>query len=144
MPFWANDRREAASREAVCHLVDAVRAPDHPGQSRRYVARRLRNTLIRGEHLAPSGARDRPDKAVASPGHGRDVPGACLAVAERPSDDRHLCPEIAFLNSQVGPCAVDQFVLCDDVSGAFNQRDQNVECAPSNRYRLVVIEQKLL
>ena len=66
------------------------------------------------------------------------------AVAERPSDDRHLCPEIALFNRNVGPYAADQFALCDDVSSAFDQRDQKVKGAGSNWYWFVVIEQKLL
>src|SRR5258708_38024787 len=44
---WADDRREAASREPACNRVDAVRAPDHPSQPRWYVACRPRSMLVR-------------------------------------------------------------------------------------------------
>jgi hypothetical protein len=37
-------------------------------------------------------------------------------------------PEICLLDESVRPSPGDEFLLADDLAGAFDQSDQNVEC----------------
>src|SRR6266478_7159307 len=69
---------------------------------------------------------------------------AALAVAEGAAQSAHLNLEIRFFDVRFRPGSRDQFVLADNLAGAFDQSRQNVEGAAAEPHRLVALEQKPL
>ena len=84
------------------------------------------------------------DEAVASPGNIDDESIPVSSVAQRATQCGHMDGEIGRLDEDIGPNASHQFLLADQLTGAFKQSNQDFQSATSERHRLVAFQQKKL
>ena len=87
---------------------------------------------------------DRCDKAVAAPRNVGDVALAALAIAERAPQSGNVDLEIALFHEDVGPDAVEQLLLAQNLAGPFEQSDEDITCPTAEMNRLVAVQQELL
>ncbi len=66
-----------------------------------------------------------------------------MAVAKRPSDQGHLRPEVTLIDGNARPDAGEQFFLGDDLAGALDQNNQEVERTHPDVNGPVGFEQKM-
>ena len=84
------------------------------------------------------------DEIIAPSYHGDDVTIAALAVAEGPAQGADLNLQVRLFDECLRPGASDQFVLADHLTGALDQKGENVEGAAAEPHRPVALEQKPL
>src|SRR5438046_76747 len=78
--------------------------------------------------------RHRGHEAIAPSCEGRDVSGAILSIAQHLAEARHMKPQAAFFDSNVGPYLGHQIFLAKDLLWRGNQGDQNIESASAQFY----------
>ena len=88
--------------------------------------------------------RHRCDKAVAAARNVGDVARARAVIAERFAQRRDMDPQRALVDDRVGPGTGDELLFWERLARAFDQRDQNVECAAAEAQRLPFAEQHSL
>ncbi len=134
----ANDRDEARTRQLRRDRRNVTAAADHAEQSVGEV--RVRDTA--GDPRPRRGAltrpRDRRDETIAASRKRRDVADAVLAVAQRLAQARDVEAQAAFLHRHVGPDPGQQLPLADDLVGAGDERNQNIERARAEFHRRAV------
>ena len=85
---------------------------------------------------------DRRHKTVAAPDDCGDVSVAGLAIVEHPAQRCYTDLEITFFDKGIGPDLGDQLRLADDLAGAFDKSDQEIESATADRHGLVIFQQQ--
>lgn len=86
--------------------------------------------------------RDRRHEAIPSPGDGSQVPVAATSVTERSTQRGDLNLEIALLDEGMGPDAGHEVALADQLAGALDQRDQDVQGAAAQTHGLAGFQQE--
>jgi hypothetical protein len=145
-PARCRDTRQARLADTRgAHQGDAARAAQQrfepgqigipPDQAAGALLRCRRRARCRLRHRL-GGIRQRCHEAVAAPGHGGDrIATQHLAQVA----DLHL--QIGFFHHQVGPHAVEQLALGEQMIGLPRQRHQQIERAPAERGDLAVDQQ---
>ena len=131
-------------------LADAAGADDGDKARRGQLRRQLENVVIPADHSAQAvgkigvrkiggggrsiftrscSPRDRRDEAIAPSRKSRDVSRAILSIAQRLAQARHVKPQAAFFNGDVGPDPRHQILLADDFIRRGCQSNQNVQRA---------------
>ena len=87
---------------------------------------------------------DRSDKAVAAARHGLAPALAAGRLAQHPAQRRDLNREVALLHGLAGPRRRDQRVLRKDSSAPLDQRAQQGDRSPPERYGLAPPEQQVV
>jgi hypothetical protein len=127
----ANDGDKARSRQVGRQLQDVVIPADDPAQAAGKIG--VREICSDGDSRCCLGraacTRDRRDEAVATSCESRDVARAILAIAQRLAEARHMKPQAAFFDGDIGPSPRHQVLLADDFIRLGNESDQNVERA---------------
>ena len=101
----------------------------------------LRAVAQRGEARLLD-ARDRGDKAIAAPGDRRQVAIAAAAVAQRPPQPGDLDLEVAVLDEGVRPDPRHELALADQLAGALDQGDQDLQGAAAQTHRPAGLQQQ--
>jgi hypothetical protein len=83
-------------------------------------------------------------EAVSAPGNRCYVVFIRLSVAERLSKGGNVHAQVTLFDCRVGPNPSDQLFLCDQLTGALDQDNQDVERATAKPEQLVTFEQKVL
>ena len=135
------DGDEALVRQVRGERRDAVGAVDHGRHRRRQIRRSLRAARNAAEARLVD-ARDRGDKAIAAPGNRRQVAIAAAAVAQRPPQPGDLDLEIAVLDEGVRPDPRHELALADQLAGALDQRDQDLQGAAAQTHRPAGLQQQ--
>jgi hypothetical protein len=81
-------------------------------------------------------SRRRGDETLATPRDVDHIAHAVLAVAKGSVQCRDMAAQVAVVNGDVWPNAVNQFALTNHVSCMFEQDDQDVQGAAAKRYRV--------
>ena len=123
--------------------MDRVGAPDDPGQPGRQAAR---VRLPGGRRLrGPGGFRlrfDRRGEAVSAAWDVHDETVTGRAIAEHLAERSDMDPEVGLLDGDIGPDGGDHVVVTDDLTGAPDQNDEDVERAAAERDGLALHEQE--
>ena len=82
-------------------------------------------------------ATHRRDERVAATGNVGDVAGPFAPVPERLSKAGDMDAESALFHVDVGPDPLDQISLGNDLSGAIDQRNEDVKRATADLKRLI-------
>src|SRR5271170_5790123 len=134
----ADDADEAPHLELLRQRSNNLIAADHPRQS----LRQLLNSFCGGgpsdrNRLLDHRAYDWRDETITATNNIRHIASAVSSVAKRLPKGSDLQAQIAFLDRHIRPCARDQLLVSDDFPGPLRERDQDVERAGAERYRLV-------
>ena len=85
----------------------------------------------------------RRDEAVAAAGNVRDVAIARVPIAQGATERGNVNPEIAVLDERIGPDATHQLLIAQQLTGAFNERYQDLAGAAAQVNGRVAIEKQL-
>jgi hypothetical protein len=85
----------------------------------------------------------RRDEAVAAARNVRDVAIARLAIAQGAAHRGNVNPEIAVLDERIGPDATHQLLVAQELTGAFNERYENLASTTAQVNGPVAIEKQL-
>ena len=107
------------------------------GMSAGLSARSAGTTASRASCRAVDGS----NEAVAAAGNIADVALAGLAIAKGAAQGRHVNPEIALFDEDVGPDPLQQLLLADDLALLLDESQQNVAGAAADADRLAGVEQ---
>src|SRR5208282_2736026 len=131
-PTRSDDGHEAATGQLFRNSLDGFVASDQvrgkgwkrlrlawAGCLRLRVGRRVRT-------------RNRRYEAVTSTRNVGHIPGAFSAVPKRFAQRRDMESEAALVNIDVGPYSGNEIPFADDFSGAFDEENENIQCAPSD------------
>jgi hypothetical protein len=128
----------------VREVVDHAGAADHPGEHSRQVVCPL-CCRARGRRCALlMHSCNRRDEAVTAAGNIGDVAGAGLAVAQRLAERADVHLEIGLLDERARPDAREEILLADNLVGALDQRDQDVERPAAEPKGRVALQQHAL
>ena len=85
---------------------------------------------------------DRGDELVAAPWDIDDEPISVPPVTQRAAQCRDLDGQIGMPDKDIGPDAIHQFLLADQITCALEQDDQDFQSTTSEGNRLVAVQQK--
>src|SRR5262245_7336295 len=112
-------------------------------QRNRHVVRPLDDPRDRSGLLRLLPHEDRSDEAVAAAGNVRDVAVARLAIAQGATERGDMDPEIAVFDERVGPDPTHQLLIAQELTGALNERRQDLAGATAEVNGFVAIEKQL-
>jgi hypothetical protein len=87
---------------------------------------------------------DRANELVSPPGDIDDEPIPVASITQRAPQCRNMDGQIGRLDKDIGPNAIHQFLLADQLTWSFKQRDQDFQSATPKAHWLVAFEQKKL
>ena len=136
----ADDGDEAMQRKFGRNLLDRVVSSDHPGE---------RGGIWEATETAracPRSPTARPGPAgretIAAAGHVDDIAGAFAGIAQGLAQRRDVEAQAAFVDIHVGPDALDQLTLVDDLAGTLGEKNEDVERAAAEVKRdAILLEQ---
>src|ERR1700687_5275135 len=122
-------------------LLDHFGASDRPRQRRpeTLIDRSGRRRRLRVLHDC-----DRCNEAVATPRNVDDVAVSFTPIAERAAQCRDVNRKVGGANERVRPDPCDELLFADQLSRAFEQRDEDIESATAEMDRLLCLHEQPL
>jgi hypothetical protein len=130
----SDDGHEALVGQVGGEFPHGVGASDHARHWNRQAWRALDAGRQGRQHLREY---DWSHEAVASSGNRRQKAVAAATIAQRPAQARDMHLEIALLDEGAGPDTGHELVLADQLAGALEQSDQNLQRATAEPHGLV-------
>jgi hypothetical protein len=131
----AEQGHKAFRSKVFTDLTQYTVAPNHPSWSRKQHTP-LATSSILSSVAVDSG--NNADEGVSPSLNVGDVPVSEFAIAERFADRGHVHPETSLLYVHVGPDAINEVLLCDDLTGTRGEMDQDVKRPAAKGERLTV------